>query len=60
MTFIRLGYGCAAKNSAAALTSSGVIPLAKAIMLFVFAFLGSALFRRPFLKSSICWMKYAG
>ena len=46
------------KYSAAALISSSVMPLAIAIMTFVFALRGSALFRAPLLKSSIVWMKY--
>ena len=44
------------RNSAEALTSSGVAALAKQIIRFTLPFLGSELFRKPFLKSSICWM----
>ena len=45
------------KYSAVALISSSVIAFAMAIIVFVFAFRGSALLREPFLKSFICWMK---
>ena len=56
-TFMRRGYGCCAKYSAAARSSSGVVAFVKPIMVFVFALRGSALFRSPFRKSCICCMK---
>ena len=56
-TLMRRGYGCCAKYCAAARSSSRVVALAKPIMVLVFAFRGSALFRSPSLKSCICCMK---
>src|SRR5262249_51883859 len=47
------------KYSAAALISSGVMPLAIVIITFVLALRGSALLRTSALKSLICWIKYA-
>src|SRR5262245_9335646 len=46
------------KYDAAALISSSVMAFAKAIILFVFPFLVSALFRRSFLKSIMVCTKY--
>src|SRR5262245_58882697 len=48
------------KYCADALISSSVIAFAMAIMMFVLAFLESALFLAPLLKSAIVWMKYDG
>ena len=45
------------KYSAAARISSSVIAAAKPAINGVFGLRGSALSRRPFLKSYICWMK---
>ena len=49
----------ALKYSAAARISSSVIATAKPVISGVFGLRGSALARRPFLKSYICWMKYS-
>src|SRR5215467_11911376 len=52
-------HGICAKYSAAAFISSSLMPFAMIVMTFVLAFRESALFRKSFLKSLSCWMKYA-
>src|SRR5437016_4635628 len=48
----------APKYAAAASTSSSIIALARSIIVLVFGFLGSALYRRPLRKSWIWRTKY--
>src|SRR5213596_1401929 len=48
----------APKYAAAAFTSSSVMAFASSIIVLVFGFLGSAVCRRPFRKSSIWRRKY--